>query len=236
MKNAAINRREALAVASAITLVAGVRTAEAADEPAPDPVRFAKPEPQTSIGLAADAITHSSNVSPDGRAITILFDKSMQFSFDQYASSLTKTWAAALQIPQVLQKMPPSIVFMAIARGFVEKGPAVRIVVTLDFGGVNRVVEFPFGQASGQKDWDATVFSPLPMVTEQGTTPAGGTTETLKTLDLGYYPLAITVTMQRATIKDQGVVTVDTIDIETLTPKITQAAKKRVPVAPASSR
>jgi hypothetical protein len=234
--NAAINRREALAVASGLTLVAGARAAEAADDPAPDPVRFAKPQPQTSIGLAADAITHVANVSEDGRALTILFDKSMQFSFDQCASSLTKTWAVALQIPQVLQQMPPSIVFMSFARGFVDKGPAARVVVTLDFGGVNRVVEFPFGQVVEQKEWDASVFSPLPTVTLHGTTPGGHTTETVKTLDLGYYPIVITVIMQRATIKDQAIITVGSIDIETLTPKITQAANKHRLAAPARSR
>jgi hypothetical protein len=223
--NVQMNRREAIAVASAVTL-AGAGQIQASDEPAADPSRFGKPCPVTSIGLAADAITHSADISPDGRAITILFDKSMQFNIDD--SSLTKTWAAAIQIPQTLQKMPPTIVFMAFVQGFVAKDPATRIVVSLDMGGVNRVVEFPFGDKAGhESDWDAMVLSSLPTVVEHGTTPAGGETSTTKILDLGFYPVAIAVTIQRATPKDQAILSVSSIDIETLTPIFDKASRRK---------
>jgi hypothetical protein len=220
-----MNRREAFTVASAVTL-AGGGAIQASDEAPSDPLRFGKPCAVTSTGLTADALTHSANVSPDGRAITIIFDKSMQFTIDD--SSLTRTWAAALQIPQALQKMPPTIVFMAFAQGFVAKDPTARIVVTLDLGGVNRVVEFPFGdKAADGSDWDAAVLSSLPTIVEHSTTPAGNELTTRKYLDLGFYPVAITVTIQRATPKDNAILTVSSFDLESLTPKTVESAKRR---------
>jgi hypothetical protein len=237
MKESAMNRRTAIAVASTLTLAippAGRAAVEPADTA--DPVRFGRPQAESSTGLAAEALTHSAAVSADGRSVEVIFDQSMTFDIDKCGSSLTKTWTAALQFPRTLQKMPPAIAFMGVVRGFVKKDPKARIVVTLDLGGVNRVVDFPFGnQGNLQEDWDATVFSSLPMIQEKSTTPAGNTQISTKPLDLGYYPVAITVTIQRATTKVQAFLSVDSIDIETFTPKTTPSAKRQKAVRPAKT-
>jgi hypothetical protein len=224
--NAPINRRQAIAVASAVSLAA-VRTAQAADEPKADPVRFDKPQAETTTGLAANSLTFSSNVSPDGRAVSMIFDKSMQFAFDNNDPYLTKTWAASIRIPRALQNMPPTVVFMGIVRGFMIKDSNARIAVSLDLGGVHHVVNFPFGGgASAQKDWTETVFSPLPTVEQQTQTPTGNTQVTQKLLDLGYYSIAVSVTMQRATTNDAALLKVDSIDVETLVPRFDLPARQ----------
>jgi hypothetical protein len=224
--NTPINRRQAIAVASAVSLAA-VRTVQAADEPKADPVRFDKPQSETTTGLAANSLTFSSNVSPDGRAVSMIFDKSMQFALDNNDPYLTKTWAASIRIPRALQNMPPTVVFMGIVRGFMIKDSNARIAVSLDLGGVHHAVNFPFGGGAGaQKDWTETVFSPLPTVEQQIQTPTGNTQVTQKVLDLGYYSIAVSVTMQRATTNDAALLKVDSIDVETLVPRFDLPARQ----------
>jgi hypothetical protein len=66
--NGPINRRRAIAAAGTIAAV------HAQNPPASDTIQFGKPIPQTSIGLAADAIGQSTSNSLDGRALTVAFD------------------------------------------------------------------------------------------------------------------------------------------------------------------
>jgi hypothetical protein len=63
-----INRRLPIAAAGIIAAI------HAQNPPASDTVPFGKPLPQTSIGLATDAIGQSTSVSLDGRALTVAFD------------------------------------------------------------------------------------------------------------------------------------------------------------------
>jgi hypothetical protein len=218
-----MNRRDTFLAGGAAVLTGMLARPAAAEGPAAEPVRFDKPQGLTSVGLTADALKFTSNISPDGRAVTLLFGGAFQFSLGQPDTDLTKTWAASLQIPQTFQQNPPPplIVYSNVVRGSVDKAAGTRIVLTLDLGSTSHVVEYPFGKAT-HDDWDATVLSPVPSVEKPSKTDQGTPVVTTVPLFLSYYPVTISVTIQRATPQDSALISLGSIDIET--PSAVQAS------------
>jgi hypothetical protein len=117
------------------------------------------------------------------------------------------------------------VVYAVNVRGAVDKPAAARVAVTLDVGGVAKVLEFPFG-GKVTRDWDEVVLCPVPAVVVEGKSEQGNPTSTSTPLLLPYFPVAVTVTLQRAKAQDEVTFQLVSLDVEALAAQYLGAGKK----------
>lgn len=158
----------------------------------------------------------ATNISPDGLAINVLFDKAMELGLAE-GEELTATLIASLLIPVSAQE--PTVEnfrgYSAFVRGFVTKDPGTRVVLALDLGETHDVAEFPYGE-NVSKDFQRSIFS-YPNDEMRRAKPDGGQ-ETARTSPAPHFPVVMTLTIQRRSPRDKASIKVDSLDVEIVDP------------------
>ncbi|WZO98242.1 hypothetical protein EP7_005301 [Isosphaeraceae bacterium EP7] len=225
-----ITRRSVLQSAGAAGLagvVTGSRSASA-DEPATASfkTRFRKPK-IVKPRIAELGDLPATNISPDGLAITILFDKAMELSLSD-GEDLVTSLTASLLIPVSVQE-PSAETFRgysAFVRGFINKEKGTRVLLTLDLGETHDVADFPYGEVVSD-DFVRPVFS-YPVSELKREKPGGGT-ETIQVTPAPHFSAILTLTIQRHSPKDRATIKIDSLDVEIVDPSKTPSGGAETP-------
>jgi hypothetical protein len=169
--------------------------------------------------LAPDTIkpkSFSTNISPDGLAITVLFD-SFEITLGETDKALSATKVATLRIPFVLPEGKRLVGFTQDLRGFAQKGKGSRLALIADSGGAAVVFEFPYEEEAVGGDMQRSSFT---VDRREG----GKDTVTV-------YAVNILLSVQRRSTKEPVYFALDSLDIEAVLSNPDAPAPKRKPPA-----
>jgi hypothetical protein len=211
-----LDRRQALAAAGLLGTAAAAG-AEDARKPAGS-FRFQPPVITRTVSL--DPKAAAAVVSPDGRAMSVLFgdpklgDLQIGLGAPEKVLSATKlvTFQAAVKAPA-----DGSLIgYRQILQGFLDKGKGSRVVIVADLVGTTKVIEYPYGQEVKDENFVHAFFSP----------DVNQTVGTEVVAPLPEYAGTITLMVQTRTPKDQVLAAIDSLDIEALLTGVAPAAKR----------
>jgi hypothetical protein len=169
--------------------------------------------------LAPDAIkpkSFSTNISPDGLAMTVLFD-SFTVTLGETDKALSATKVATLRIPFALPEGKRLVGFTQDVRGFAQKGKGSRLALVADSGGAAVVFEFPYEEEAVGGDIQRSSFT---VDRREGGKDA-----------VTVYAVNILLSVQRRSTKEPVYFALDSLDIETVLSNPDAPAPKRKPPA-----
>ena len=205
------SRREVLGAA---VLASGAALAARAEERSAQPsdsgdVQFGQPVATSTCSLDPGAL--STNVSPDGHAITILFGDPMKGDLQIGLGGEGKGAGYQSAVKLVTMHVPVKagtdktrlIGYGQDIRGYIEKSKESRVVVIADCGGTTKVHEFPYGQEIAGQDYQISFFSP-------DTRYSGDPQDQ----PVSVYPITLSLLVQSRSPQEKVVAAIDTLDIE----------------------
>jgi hypothetical protein len=197
-----LSRREALGA------VALIGTAGVAGAGGAQPAKFEFSKPVVTSTTSLDPKAHSSNVSPDGRAVTIIFADeklgNLQIGLGEPGKELSATKLVTFAVPVAAPPDGSLIGYRQILQGFVNKGKESRVVIIADLVGTTKVIEYPYGKAVENENFVHSFFSP----------DVNQTIGTAVVAPLPEYAGTVTLLVQTRSPKDGVLAAIDSLDIE----------------------
>lgn len=205
------SRREVLGAA---VLAGGVALAARADEKAAEScdsgdVRFGQPVATATCSLNPGAL--STNVSPDGHAITVMFGDPTKGDLQIGLDGAGKDGGCQRAVKLVTMYVPVQagadktrlIGYSQDIRGYIEKTKESRVVVVADCGGTTRIHEFPYGQEITGQDYLFSFFSPDTQFTGDP-----------QDQPVSVYAITLTLLAELRSSQERVVAAIDTFDVE----------------------
>src|SRR5262245_43816417 len=208
-----ITRREVLGTVGFAMATGGLSLGADAEVAAqPKPIWLGEPAMNSARGRTAESLTHSSSVSEDRRALTLLFD-SLVFESTEKDKELLQTTAAAWHIPQQFKDEPGPVVYSAFLQGIIAKTAKSQAIVVVSAGQASRVLEFPFGRDLTEDILLGLTWS-LPHYEQRRDLAPGQTEISRRPLLLPCFGVSISVVLQRASRDESIHLTFDSFDME----------------------